>query len=141
MFISPVISDCLNLQITDMKRKEFLNGCGAFALFEFFDPDRTKVLNSPEVIQDTKDDPDVIPVNRDQIVQLLKYIDSSVSESQKKKIFSRLGYGCLYSRGLDKWVVSFKDKQNDFFDRVQRDESKYWEKLIYDIAKSLNIHI
>jgi hypothetical protein len=123
-----------------MKRKEFLGGCsacGALGLFKFLNLDEAGALKSSGMIQDDKNSDDIIPVNRDQIIELLKYIDTSVSESQKKKIFSRLGYGCLYSRGLDKWVNSFKENQDEFFDRVQRDESQYWEKLEYDKEKSV----
>jgi hypothetical protein len=123
-----------------MRRKEFLNGCsacGALGLFKFLNLDEAGALKSSGMIQDDKNSDDIIPVNRDQIIELLKYIDTSVSESQKKKIFSRLGYGCLYSRGLDKWVNSFKENQDEFFDRVQRDESQYWEKLEYDKEKSV----
>jgi len=123
-----------------MKRNEFLNGCsacGALALFKITGLDEAQFHKDENAIQDTKDDPDTIAINRAQILTLLGYIDTSVSESQKKKIFSKLGSECLYSRGLDKWVNGFKDNQDEFFDRVQRDESKYWEKLEYDKGKSV----
>jgi hypothetical protein len=123
-----------------MKRKEFFNGCGAcgaLAFFEFLNLGNVSALKPAGMIQDNKSSPDTIPVNREQIIQLLKYIDTSLSESGKRKIFYKLGYCCLYSRGTDKWISSFKENQDEFFNRVQRDESKYWEKLEYDKEKSV----
>ena len=119
-----------------MKRKEFLNKCstcGALSLIGLFNIDT--VYAQENSIK--KDDTDGEPMNKNQVRQLLKFIDSSINKSDKKKIFSKLGIECLYTRNLDKWVVSFKNNQEEFFNRVKRGGSKYWEKLEYDKEKSV----
>lgn len=119
-----------------MKRKEFINrscSCGALSLLGLFWPD--KINNG---IQSTLgDDEDNEPINKNQVRELLKFIDSSINEEDKKKIFNKLGFECLYSRNYDRWVIGFRDNLNEFFDRVQRGESKYWEKLEYDKDKAV----
>jgi hypothetical protein len=119
-----------------MKRKEFLNTCntcGALSLLGLFNIDMVNAQGNSI----KKEDTDGEPMNKDQIRQLLKFIDSSINKSNRKKIFNTLGVDCLYTRNLDKWVVSFKNNQQEFFNRVQRGESKYWEKLEYDKEKSV----
>lgn len=119
-----------------MKRKEFLNKCstcGALSLIALFNLDKANAQENSI----KKDDTDVEPMNKDQVRQLLKYIDSSINESDKRKIFYKLGVECLYSRNYDKWVVNFRDNQEEFFNRVKRGESRYWEKLEYDKDKSV----
>lgn len=119
-----------------MKRKDFLNGCsacGAVALFDLFHLDKLSG-EGKSLIQEGPSD---IPVNRDQIIKLLQFIDTSVDEPSKEKIFNKLGTECLYSRGYNKWVLGFKDNQDEFFARVQRGQSTFWEKLEYDKEKSV----
>jgi hypothetical protein len=71
-----------------------------------------------------------------QIMKLLKFIEANFDEPIREKIFGNLGYECLYSRGLDKWVQSFKPNLDSFFDRVNTGQSKYWESLEYDKENS-----
>lgn len=119
-----------------MKRKEFLNRCGtcgSLALIALFAPN--KAYTRENNIKD--DDKDVEPMNKKQVRELLKFIDSSTNESDKKEIFNKLGAECLYTRNYDKWVIGFRENPDEFFNRVQRGESKYWEKLEYDKKKSV----
>ncbi len=119
-----------------MKRKEFLNKCytcGALSLLGLFNLD--KVNAQEKSIKNAITDGEQI--NKNQVQQLLRFVDSSTNETDREKIFNKLGYECLYSRNYDKWVVSFKDKQDEFFNRVKRGESKYWEKLEYDKENSV----
>ena len=119
-----------------MKRKEFLNKCstcGAVSLLALFNLDKAGAQKN----NTSKDDIDSEPMNKSQIRQLLKFIDSSINEPDKEKIFNKLGIECLYSRNYNEWIVSFRDQQDEFFNRVQRGESKYWEKLEYDKDKSV----
>ncbi|MGD1044615.1 MAG: hypothetical protein ABR936_04690 [Bacteroidota bacterium] len=125
----------LILMIT-MDRKDFLHtcsSCGALSLLGLLN------IESVSAQENTKkrDDVDNSQVNKNQVRQLLKFIDSSINESDKERIFQRLGFECLYSTNFDKWVIIFKDKQDEFFNRVKRGESKYWEKLKYDKEKSI----
>jgi hypothetical protein len=70
------------------------------------------------------------------VMKLLKFIEANFDEPTREKIFSNLGYECLYSRGLDKWIQSFKANPDSFFDRVNTGQSKYWERLEYDKENS-----
>ena len=119
-----------------MKRKDFLNkcaSCGALSLLALFYPGKVNAGEANIMNEDT----DGEPMNKTQIRQLLKFIDKSVSEPHKGNIFSKLGYECLYSRNYDKWIAGFNDNKDEFFNRVQRGESKYWEKLEYDKEKAV----
>jgi hypothetical protein len=119
-----------------MKRKEFINTCstcGAVSLLGLFYPEKA----SARTAFTTKKDDNEIPMNKTQIRELLKFIDSSVNEKDKKGIFNKLGTECFYSRNLDQWIAGFKDNTDEYFDRVQRGESKYWEKLEYDKKQSV----
>jgi len=119
-----------------MRRKEFINRCGtcgALSLIALFNLEKANAQENST----KKDEADTEPMNKNQVRQLLKYIDSSINESDKEKIFNKLGTECLYSRNYDKWVVSFKENQEEFFNRVKRGESRYWEKLEYDKEKSV----
>jgi hypothetical protein len=76
---------------------------------------------------------EVIP---EQVINLLKFIEENFDESTKEKIFGRLGRECFYSRGLDKWVNSFKSDLESFLDWVNSGKSRYWKKVEYDREKS-----
>ena len=119
-----------------MKRKEFItacSSCGALSLLGFLNPDKSY---THEISKDNTSS-DYENINKIQVLQLLKFIDSSINESDKEKIFNKLGYECLYSRNYDKWILSFRDNLDEFFNRVQRGESKYWEQLTYNKEKSV----
>jgi hypothetical protein len=116
-----------------MKRKDFLNKCGAcsaVSLLGLFGFDTA-------IAQTANNNSDSEPMNQKQITQLLKFIDSSIDESDKEKIFHELGVECLYSRNYDKGLIKFRDNLDEYFNRVKRGESKYWDKLEYDKEKSI----
>ncbi len=75
-------------------------------------------------------------VNPEQIKRLLKFIEENFDEPTREKIFSNLGQECFYSRGLDKWIKSFKADVDFFFSWVNSGKSRYWEKLEYDKENS-----
>jgi hypothetical protein len=119
-----------------MKRTEFLNKCctcGALSLLGLLNLDKVNAQEKSvkNAIADGEE------INKNQVQQLLRFIDSSIKKTDREKIFSKLGYECLYSRNYDKWVAGFKDHQDEFFNRVKRGESKYWEKLEYDKENSV----
>ena len=119
-----------------MKRNEFLNKCGncsALSLLGLFSMNNAHAQEN----NTKKDDNPSERMNKTQIRKLLKFIDTSIDESDKEKIFNILGVECLYSRNIDKWLDNFKNNKDEFFNRVQRGESKYWEKLEYDKNKSV----
>ena len=119
-----------------MKRKEFIDRCctcGALSLLGFCSPQGV----SGKAATTEQKDSDSIPMNKDQIRAVMKFIDSSVNESDKARIFQKMGTECFHSRHMEGWVNRFKDNQDEFFDRVKRGESTYWEKLEYDKKHSV----
>jgi hypothetical protein len=73
-----------------------------------------------------------IPQNQDQVTKLLKFIDSSIDEPAKIKIFTQLGHDCFYSRHIDGWVAGFQGDVQLFLDNVNlHHKSKYWESLVF----------
>jgi hypothetical protein len=72
-----------------------------------------------------------VPINQDQINNLLNYIDYSQKESVKDALFTRLGYECFYSRDRTKWIDQYKGNLQEFIDSINiLHKSKYWERLI-----------
>ena len=119
-----------------MKRKEFIDrccACGALSLLGLCSPQTA----SGEPAATEQKDSEGIPMNKEQIRAVMKFIDSSVNESDRARIFQKLGAECYNSRNLEGWINSFKDNQDEFFDRVNRGESRYWERLEYDKEKSV----
>ena len=69
-------------------------------------------------------------MNQAQVQNMLKFIDSSQSETTKAHIFSQLGHECFYSRKLDEWIGKYKGNVQAFLDWVNIEKaSKYWERL------------
>ncbi len=69
-------------------------------------------------------------MNREQVRNLLKHVDSKMDESVKKDVFTRLGHECFYSRHLDQWIDQFKDDVQNLLHYVNVEKkSKYWESL------------
>lgn len=119
-----------------MKRKQFIRACstcGAMSLLAVFNTGKTFGHENNATHEET----DSEPMNKTQVREVLKFIDASVNETDKEKIFNKLGTECLYSRGYDTWIISCRDDLDEFFNRVQRGESRYWEKLEYDREKSV----
>jgi hypothetical protein len=119
-----------------MERKDFINRCGTcgtLSLLGLFNIDKVAAQTDSTKRDGTNSE----TMNKTQIRQLLKFIDSFIDEPDKERIFNRLGIECLYSRNYDKFIAGFKDNQDEYFNRVKRGESKYWEKLEYDKAKSV----
>jgi hypothetical protein len=119
-----------------MERKGFITkcgACGALSLLSFLGLNNIQAMEN----RTKKDDSDSEPMNKTQIRHLLKFIDSSINEPDKEKIFNKLGVECLYSRDYDKWLAKFKNDPDEYFNRVKRGEAKYWEKLEYDKSKSV----
>ncbi|MGD1044693.1 MAG: hypothetical protein ABR936_05095 [Bacteroidota bacterium] len=77
-------------------------------------------------------------MNPEQVKRIIKFIDSSQSETIKENIFSRLGYECFYSRKLDEWIGSFSGNVQTFLDRVNIEKkSKYCETLEFDEERTV----
>jgi hypothetical protein len=69
-------------------------------------------------------------MNPDQVINILKFIDATQSESVKDRIFSQLGHECFYARKLDAWIDPYRGNVQAFLDRINIEHaSKYWERL------------
>jgi len=71
-------------------------------------------------------------MNQTQVINILKFIEASQSDSVKERIFSQLGHECFYARKLDDWIRPYTGDVQKFLDWVNiQQASKYWEKLEY----------
>lgn len=119
-----------------MKRKEFLTkcgSCGALSLLGFLGINETLASGNRRGNSDSETE----QMNKVQIQEILRFIDNSINEPEKERIFNELGRQCLYSRGYDKYLAGYHDNQDEYFNKVKRGESKYWEKLEYDKSASI----
>lgn len=118
-----------------MDRKEFINmgcSCGILSLFNTSKVScQTEKLEQPDKKHVTQE------MNPEQVKNILKFIESSQSESIKESIFGRLGYECFYSRNLNMWIENFTEDVQAFLDRVNvQHKSKYWERLEFNKEKT-----
>jgi hypothetical protein len=78
-----------------------------------------------------------IPINQDQVNNLLKYIDATLDEAAKINLFTQLGHDCFYCRHHDQWVDQFKGDAQKFLDNINiHHQSTFWESLIFTADKS-----
>jgi hypothetical protein len=114
-----------------MNRQQFINlGCSCGVL-SFFVPRKASGQNENLEPPAKKHVPQ--EMNREQVINILKFIDASQSESIKESIFSHLGYECFYSRNLDKWIKPYTENVQAFLDRVNIEhKSTYWERLEFN---------
>jgi hypothetical protein len=81
-----------------------------------------------------------IPVEmcREQVQNLLKFIDAAESEPVKNNVFSQLGQECFYARKLDQWIEPYTGDVQAFLDWVNiQHASKYWESLKFDEDRTI----
>jgi len=78
----------------------------------------------------------VIPTDARQLQNVLSFIDATMNEPVKKKIFERLGYEHTTDTGFVNWINGYKKDLKSFFDRVNSNKDTYWEKLEYDPESS-----
>lgn len=71
-----------------------------------------------------------LPMNQDQVKNILKFVDASQSETVKDSIFSQLGHECFYAGKLDEWVAPYRENVQAFLDSINIEHaSRYWERL------------
>jgi hypothetical protein len=78
-----------------------------------------------------------IPINQDQVNNLLKYVDATQDETVKASIFTQLGHDCFFSRHHDQWIDSFDGDVQRFLDNINIEhKSTFWESLVFSADKS-----
>jgi hypothetical protein len=73
-----------------------------------------------------------LPVSREQVIGVLKWLDGSADESLRAAVFARWGRECFVARNLDKWALRHRADFEGFVAWVNRGESRFWEKIDYD---------
>ncbi len=74
-----------------------------------------------------------LPMNEDQVKNLLKFIDATQSEHVKNEVFSQNGYNCFHCRGLEERVRKSGEDVAAFLDRINNGHSSvYWESLVFN---------
>jgi len=72
-------------------------------------------------------------MNKEQVQNILKFIETSQSETVKESVFNQLGHECFYARNLDQWIGQYRENVQAFLDRVNIEKaSKYWERLEFN---------
>jgi hypothetical protein len=95
------------------------------------------VMNETVSVSASQSSPDdkknpLVPVDPRQIQNVLSYIDSSMDESVKKKIFERLGAEHLTGKGFKNFINETKKNLQGYFDRINSNKDTYWEKIECD---------
>jgi hypothetical protein len=77
-----------------------------------------------------------IPMNQEQVNNLLKYIDTALDETTKIKIFTQLGHDCFFCRHTNRWVDQFEGDVQKFLDDINvQHKSTFWESLVFSADK------
>lgn len=86
------------------------------------------------VIQDDKSGKKtpVVPVEPRQVQNVLFYVESTMDEPTKKKIFDKLGNEHTTDIGFINWINGYKNNLKGFFDHYNSNKDTYWEKIEYD---------
>jgi hypothetical protein len=74
----------------------------------------------------------VVPVDARQVQNVLNYIDLSMDESIKERVFERLGYEHTTKDSFKNWISKYKSDVKSFFDMVNSNKDTYWEKIEYN---------
>jgi hypothetical protein len=80
----------------------------------------------------------LIDMNQEQVVRILKFIDSTQDEKSKHAIFSELGNECFALGYSKEWGMSFRGNYQKLLDEVNIQKiSPYWEKLEFNDDRSV----
>ena len=118
-----------------MDRKYFLkSACGlgicSCACFNLLT--NNKVLAAVTRTSQSDKNTPLVPVDARQIQNVLSYIDASMDESIKKKIFEKLGAEHLTNAGFKNFINDTKKNLKGYFDRINSNKDTYWEKIEYN---------
>jgi hypothetical protein len=128
-----LIVDDLNL--INMDRKNFFKtacgaGIGSCVGFGLLSKGELFAAANQDIVL-AKNTP-VVPVNARQVQNVLSYIDSSMDESIKERVFGKLGYEHTTSESFKKWINGYKSDVKSFFNMVNSNKDTYWEKIEYN---------
>lgn len=79
-----------------------------------------------------------IEMNKEQVVKILDYIDSSQNDEVKRDIFCQLGNECFALGHSREWGMSYSDDIQRLLDDINiHGKSPYWEKLEFNNDNSI----
>ncbi len=80
----------------------------------------------------------LLEMNKEQVVRILNYIDSSQEVEIKQAIFCQLGNECFALGHSKEWGMSYHNDIQKFLDYVNIEgKSPYWEKLEFNEDKTI----
>jgi|WetSurMetagenome_2_1015567.scaffolds.fasta_scaffold76526_2 hypothetical protein len=118
-----------------MNRKNFCKtacglGIGSCAGFGFISDGNFSAIGKQT--QEAPKSTPVVSIDQRQIQNVLRFVDSSMDESVKKRIFDRLGFEHTTNDKFRGWINGYKKDIKSFFDMVNSNKDTYWEKLEYN---------
>jgi hypothetical protein len=116
-----------------MERKEFIQKCSACGVLSFLSltlPD--KQLNAQLSKTNKKT---LRNANREQITNLLCFVEGDMDEPIKQKVFRKLGYECFHCTNAEKWIKSMN--LTSLIKFVNNGKSSRWERIVYNPEKSV----
>jgi hypothetical protein len=111
-----------------MKRNEFIKkstACGLISFLAMTLPGKQLSSHTTE----TNNNKSVNDVNREQITNLLKFVDRDMDDSTKQKVFGKLGYECFHCTNAEKWIKSMS--LDSLLDFVNNGKSGRWKRIEY----------
>ena len=114
-----------------MKRKKFIESSCACGLLSLLPETGFSQQNGQQEQSEKKSA--LVDMSQDQVQEVMKFIDASIDEPVREKIFNKLGYECFYSRKLDNWIGKYTGNVQSFLDWVNVEKkSKYWKSLEFN---------
>lgn len=78
----------------------------------------------------------VVPADARQIQNLLTFVESSIDDPARKRIFERLGAEHLTSPQFAEFINNSKENVKGYFDYINAGKDTYWEKIEYNAESS-----
>jgi hypothetical protein len=80
----------------------------------------------------------LIDMNKEHVVRIINYIDSTQNENTKKEIFCRLGTDCFLLGHSKDWGMRLNHDYQKLLDEVNHEgKAPYWEKLEFNKEKTI----
>jgi len=117
-----------------MKRDEFVKKCTAIGALSFLALTLPEKQLVAQAVKANSNNP-VNNANREQITNLLKFIDGNMDNSVKQKVFGKLGYECFHCTNAEKWIKSME--LNSLLEFVNNGKSSRWERIEYSQEKQV----
>jgi hypothetical protein len=78
----------------------------------------------------------LVNVEARQIQNVLSFVESTMEESVKRRVFERLGLEHTTNPHFRDWILGYRNNIQSFFNMVNSNQDRYWERLEYDPENS-----